>query len=93
MRRKVCSLTSKGESFFGFTRYKQGELNAESPSVVWQMLLSLTPTQREVVTLYLLDNLSAEEISQELCIPKKTVYARIHHAKKRLRENATLLFR
>lgn len=93
MRRTTCSLTSKAEGFFGFVRYKESLREADSPQAVRQMLLSLTPPQREVVVLYLLDRLSAEEIAHELCIPKKTVYTRIHHAKKRLKENAAYFFR
>lgn len=93
MRRTTCSLTDKCEGFLGFERYKNETHKAEAPQAVYQILLSLTPPQREVVVLYLVDRLSADEISCELCIPKNTVYSRIHHAKKRLKENAVFFFR
>ena len=93
MRRTSCSLTDKCEGFLGFAQYKEELYKAEAPQTVHQMLLSLTPGQREVVVLYLVDRLSAEEISCELCIPKNTVYSRIHNAKKRLKQNAVFFFR
>ena len=88
MRRTVSSLTSKSEDFFGFSRYKEQQYKSKAPDAVRQMLLMLTPAHREVVVLYLVDRLSPEEISCELCIPIKTVYSRMHSAKVRLRKNA-----
>ena len=88
MRKTTCSLTDRCEGFLGFRQYNDEFYKAEAPQVVHQLLLSLTPLQREIVVLYFVDRLSAEEISLELKIPKNTVYSRIHHAKKRLREFA-----
>ena len=85
MRKTTCSLTNRCEEFLGFAKYEDEKYKAESRQAVHQMLLSLV--------LYLVDRLSAEEISCELCISKNAVYSRIHHAKKRLKENAVYFFR
>ena len=73
MRKTTCSLTDRCEGFLGFAKYEDEKYKAEPRQAVHQMLLSLSPPQREVVVLYLVDRLSAEEISCELCISKNAV--------------------
>ncbi len=47
-------------------------------------LLSLTPEDRELVTLKYLDGLSYQELAEFLQIPKGTVMSRLFYARKQL---------
>ena len=91
VRTSTCSLSNRVEAFFEFSRYKQvGE--GESKDTARQILRTLSPTQREVLVLYLLDNLTPKEISRELSLPPTTVYSRIYNAKKKLKGLAPYFF-
>ena len=49
-------------------------------------LAALAPKKREVFVMVVLEQLSGEEVAQNLGIPVGTVWTRLHHARRELRE-------
>lgn len=49
-------------------------------------LAALAPKKREVFVMVVLEQLSGEEVAQSLGIPVGTVWTRLHHARRELRE-------
>jgi RNA polymerase sigma-70 factor (ECF subfamily) len=58
-----------------------------------QALLTLTPEQRELITLKHLDGLTYEELAAQFAVPVGTIMSRLYHARKQLREKLTREFR
>lgn len=52
---------------------------------VWAALRALAPSERELVTLRYLMDLSQPEIAQRLGVPEATIRVRLHRIRKRLR--------
>jgi RNA polymerase sigma-70 factor (ECF subfamily) len=59
--------------------------NFENAEQLHHGLVQLPVPQREVLTLFFLEDFSIDEIAQILDIPPGTVKSRLHHAKKALR--------
>ena len=57
----------------------------ERAELIHHALGRLTVPQREVVTLFFLQDLSIDEIADVMCVPTGTVKSRLHHAKRALR--------
>lgn len=57
----------------------------EDAELVHNALAQLSPHQREVLTLYFLEDLSIDEISQVLSVAPGTIKSRLHYAKKAMR--------
>lgn len=88
MKKPTCALTESCEHKLGFWRYSAvSDKNERTAEAVRQLLLTLTESQREAVSLCLLDGLSPAEVSKILCVPNQVVYSRIHSARKRLKQN------
>jgi RNA polymerase sigma-70 factor, ECF subfamily len=62
-------------------------LQPEEALILEQALLALPPEDRELITLRHLDGLTYEELGEMLKVPVGTIMSRLHHARKRLREN------
>lgn len=93
MNRSICSLTQRGEHFFGFGRYMQvDEADENAVETAKQLLFMLTEPQREVLALCV-EGLSPSEIAEELCISPQAVYSRVCTAKKVLKQNAQYFLR
>ena len=60
---------------------------ARASAVVQDVLADLPFKQREVITLYELEELEGNEIAVLLGIPVNTVWTRLHHARKRFEES------
>lgn len=60
---------------------------ARASAVVQEVLARLPFKQREVFTLYELEELEGPEIATMLGIPVNTVWTRLHHARKRFEES------
>lgn len=59
--------------------------------MIRQAMNKLSEKNRLVVTLYYMDGLSYREISEFLALPVSTVKSRLHHARKKLREEITMV--
>lgn len=89
MKKSTCRLTERREHRFGFGQYLAvSDKNERTVETVRQLLLTLTESQREAVSLCLLDGFSPKEVSKILCVPNQVVYSRIHSARKRLKQNS-----
>ena len=64
-------------------------LEFEDAEQVHRGLSSLSLSQREVLTLFFLEDLSVEEVATVLDIPQGTVKSRLHYAKRALRKVIT----
>lgn len=60
---------------------------ARASAVVQDVLAKLPFKQREVFTLYELEELGGPEIAELLAIPVNTVWTRLHHARKRFQDS------
>ena len=59
---------------------------------VVEMVASLGEEHREVIILRFAEQMTLEEISERLCIPKGTVKSRLHNALRKLRDNPQLIW-
>ena len=80
---------------FSYTHYisEQRETAAAEHryEIVEKLLMRLPESERTVVTLYYLGEMTAKEIGKFLGVSVKTVHSRLHRARKRLQEKEELL--
>ena len=62
-----------------------GSFSFEDAEQIHHALGRISLTQREVLTLFFLQDLSIEEIAQVVAIPAGTVKSRLYHAKRALK--------
>ena len=78
-----------------YTRYvseqRETEATEQRCEVVKKLLTRLPESERTVVTLYYLGDMTAKEIGKSLGVSVKTVHSRLHRARKRLQEKEELL--
>ena len=74
------------------THYLNQEVTNDIQKNLKQLVLSLTPKQKEAIFLIYYDQLSYEEVASIMCLKIKTVYNLIHLAITKLREQKSALF-
>ena len=78
-----------------YSHYVSGERETEAAErrseIVEKLLARLPESERTVVTLYYLGEMTAKEIGKFLGVSVKTVHSRLHRARKRLQEKDELL--
>ena len=78
-----------------YTRYvseqRETEATEQRCEVVKKLLTRLPESERTVVTLYYLGDMTAKEIGKFLGVSVKTVHSRLHRARKRLQEKEEFL--
>ena len=78
-----------------YTRYvseqRETEVSEHRSEIVNKLLARLPESERTVVTLYYLGEMTAKEIGKFLGVSVKTVHSRLHRARKRLQEKDELL--
>ena len=78
-----------------YTHYVSGEREAEAAEhrseIVEKLLSRLPESERTVVTLYYLGEMTSKEIGKFLGVSVKTIHSRLHRARKRLQEKDELL--
>lgn len=76
------------KAFFGLASAPEpvapGSLEArvESTQLVWHALATLTDAKREVLVLFEMEGLSGPEVAEALGCPLKTVWTRLHYARR-----------
>ena len=70
---------------------QEKEAKASRQKLVRQLLMKLPESERTVVTLYYLGEMSTKEISKFLGVSVNTITSRLHRARKRLQEKDELL--
>ncbi len=73
------------------TEERQSAAAARRREAIKQILQRLPESERTVVTLHYLGEMSCEEVGQSLGVSANTVKSRLHRARKRLREEADAL--
>ena len=80
---------------FSYIRYvseqRETETSERRDEIVKKLLARLPESERTVVTLYYLGEMSAKEIGKFLGVSVKTIHSRLHRARKRLQEQEELL--
>lgn len=80
---------------FSYIRYVSEQREAEATDqrgeIVEKLLARLPESERTVVTLYYLGEMTSKEIGKFLGVSVKTVHSRLHRARKRLQEKDELL--
>lgn len=80
---------------FSYIRYvseqRETEATDQRSEIVEKLLARLPESERTVVTLYYLGEMTAKEIGKFLGVSVKTVHSRLHRARKRLQEKDELL--
>ena len=80
---------------FSYTRYvseqRETEATDQRGEIVEKLLARLPESERTVVTLYYLGEMTSKEIGKFLGVSVKTVHSRLHRARKRLQEKDELL--
>ena len=80
---------------FSYTRYvseqRETEATDQRSEIVEKLLARLPESERTVVTLYYLGEMTSKEIGKFLGVSVKTVHSRLHRARKRLQEKEELL--
>ena len=80
---------------FSYTRYVSEQRETEATDrrgeIVEKLLARLPESERTVVTLYYLGEMTSKEIGKFLGVSVKTVHSRLHRARKRLQEKDELL--
>ena len=80
---------------FSYTHYVSEQRETEAAEhrseIVRKLLARLPESERTVVTLYYLGEMTAKEIGKFLGVSVKTVHSRLHRARKRLQEKEELL--
>ncbi len=73
-------------TFFGFfdEEARPHDARLEALQLVHRCLDGLSPKKREVLVLFELEGLSGPEIAEALGCPLKTVWTRLHHARREL---------
>ena len=78
-----------------YSHYVAGERETEAAErrseIVEKLLIRLPESERTVVTLYYLGEMTAKEIGKFLGVSVKTVHSRLHRARKRLQDTEELL--
>ena len=78
-----------------YSHYVSGEREAEAAEhrseIVEKLLSRLPESERTVVTLYYLGEMTSKEIGKFLGVSVKTIHSRLHRARKRLQEKDELL--
>ena len=78
-----------------YNHYVVGERETEAAErrseIVEKLLVRLPESERTVVTLYYLGEMTAKEIGKFLGVSVKTVHSRLHRARKRLQDTEELL--
>ena len=78
-----------------YSHYVSGERETEAAErrseIVEKLLARLPESERTVVTLYYLGEMTAKEIGKFLGVSVKTVHSRLHRARKRLQDTEELL--
>ena len=78
-----------------YTRYvseqRETEASEHRSEIVKKLLARLPESERTVVTLYYLGEMTSKEIGKFLGVSVKTVHSRLHRARKRLQEKDELL--
>ena len=74
------------------THYLNQEVANDIRKNLKQLVLSLTPKQKEAIFLIYYDQLSYDEVASIMCLKVKTVYNLIHLAITKLREQKSALF-
>ena len=78
-----------------YSHYVSGERETEAAErrseIVEKLLVRLPESERTVVTLYYLGEMTAKEIGKFLGVSVKTVHSRLHRARKRLQDTEELL--
>ena len=78
-----------------YSHYVAGERETEAAErrseIVEKLLVRLPESERTVVTLYYLGEMTAKEIGKFLGVSVKTVHSRLHRARKRLQDTEELL--
>ena len=78
-----------------YSHYVSGEREAEAAEhrseIVEKLLSRLPESERTVVTLYYLGEMTSKEIGKFLGVSVKTIHSRLHRARKRLQERDELL--
>ena len=78
-----------------YSHYVSGERETEAAErrseIVEKLLARLPESERTVVTLYYLGEMTAKEIGKFLGVSVKTVHSRLHRARKRLQDTEKLL--
>ena len=78
-----------------YSHYVLGERETEAAErrseIVEKLLVRLPESERTVVTLYYLGEMTAKEIGKFLGVSVKTVHSRLHRARKRLQDTEELL--
>ena len=101
MRKKKLSMQSLGSTHVdeveksSYTRYvseqRETEASEHRGETVKRLLARLPESERTVVTLYYLSEMTSKEIGKFLGVSVKTVHSRLHRARKRLQEKDELL--
>ena len=80
---------------YSYNHYVSGEREAEAAEhrseIVEKLLSRLPESERTVVTLYYLGEMTSKEIGKFLGVSVKTIHSRLHRARKRLQEKDELL--
>ena len=101
MRKKKLALQSledvseENKERFSYSHYvseqRETEAAAHRSEIVRKLLARLPESERTVVTLYYLGEMTTKEIGKFLGVSVKTVHSRLHRARKRLQEKEELL--
>ena len=73
------------------SEHREMEASERRSEIVKKLLARLPESERTVVTLYYLGEMSAKEIGKFLGVSVKTIHSRLHRARKRLQEKEELL--
>ncbi len=83
--------TEKFSYIHYMSEYREMEASEHRSEIVKKLLARLPESERTVVTLYYLGEMSAKEIGKFLGVSVKTIHSRLHRARKRLQEKEELL--
>ena len=83
--------TEKFSYIHYMSEHREMEASERRSEIVKKLLARLPESERTVVTLYYLGEMSAKEIGKFLGVSVKTIHSRLHRARKRLQEKEELL--